>query len=81
MHVHTDQESLRYLKTCPQPLTPRQARRSKFLEKYNLTLWYARGPENQVTHACSRVTSRQLMDIENATRRGAFVRPLVENWV
>ena len=30
--------------------------------------------------ACSRLTSRQLMDIENATRTRAFVIPLVENW-
>ena len=26
VHVHTDHESLRYLKICPRPLTPRQAR-------------------------------------------------------
>ena len=30
---------------------------------------------------CSRLTSLQLMDIENATGIRAFVVPLVENWV
>ena len=40
VHEHTDHESLRYLKTCPRPLTPRQAPWSQFLEGYNLTLWY-----------------------------------------
>ena len=39
VHVHTDHKSLRYLKTFPRLLTPRQARWSQFLEKYNLTLW------------------------------------------
>ena len=38
VHVHTDHESLRYLKTCPGTLTPRQARWFQFLEEYNLTL-------------------------------------------
>ena len=80
VHVQTDHESLRYLKTCPQPLTPRQARWSQFLEEYNLTLWYVPGLENPAADACSRLTSRQLMDIENATRTRAFVIPLVENW-
>ena len=80
VHVHTDHESLRYLKTCPRPLTPRQARWSQFLEEYNLTLWYVPGLENPAADACSRLTSQQLMDIENATRTRAFVIPLVENW-
>ena len=80
MHVHTDHESLRYLKTCPRPLTPRQARWSQFLEEYNLTLWYVPGLENPAADACSRLTSQQLMDIKNATRTRAFVIPLVENW-
>ena len=31
LHVHTDHESLCYLKTCPRPLTPRQAHWSQFL--------------------------------------------------
>ena len=77
--VHTDQKSLRYLKTCPRPLTAQQARWSQFLEEYNLTLWYVLGLENPT--ACSRLTSRQLMDIENATRTRAFVVLLVETWV
>ena len=38
VQVHTDHESLRYLKICPQPLTPGQARWSMFLEEYNVTL-------------------------------------------
>ena len=59
MHVHTDHESLRYLKTCPRPLTPRQARWSKFREEYNLTLWYVPGLENPAADACSRLTSQQ----------------------
>ena len=80
VHVHTDHESLRYLKTCPQPLTPRQARWSQFLEEYNLTVWYVPGLENPAAHACSHLISRQLMDFENATRTRAFVIPLVENW-
>ena len=63
VHVHTDHESLRYLKTCPRPLTPRQARWSQFLEEYNLTLLYVPGLENPAADACSRLTSRQLMDI------------------
>ena len=80
MHVHTDHESLRYLKSCPPPLTPWQARWSQFLEEYNLTLWYVPGLENPAADTCSRLTSQQLMDIENATRTRAFVIPLVENW-
>ena len=80
MHVHTDHESLRYLKICLRPLTPRQARWSQFLKEYNLTLWYVPGLENPAADACSHLTSRQLMDIENATRTRAFVIPLVENW-
>ena len=80
VYVHTDQESLRYLKTCPRPLTPGQARWSQFPEEYNLTLWYVPGLENPAADACSRLTSRQLMDIENAIRTRAFVIPLVENW-
>ena len=80
VHVHTDHESLPYLKICPRPLTPRQARWSQFLEEYNLTLWYVLGLENPAADACSRPTSRQLMDIGNATRTRAFVIPLVENW-
>ena len=39
VHMHTDHESLLYLKTCPRSLTPQQARWSQFLEEYNLTLW------------------------------------------
>ena len=80
VHVHTDHESLRYLKTCPRLLTPRQARWSQFFEEYNLTLWYVPGLENPAADACSRLTSRQLMDIENATRTRAFAIPLVEDW-
>ena len=80
VHVHTDHESLRYTKTCPRPLTPRQAHWSQFLEEYNLTLWYVPGLENPAADACSRLTSRQLMDIENATRTRAFAIPLVEDW-
>ena len=81
MHVHTDHESLHYLKTCPRPLKPRQARWSQFLDEYNLTLWYVPGLENPAADACSRLTSQQLMDIENATRTRAFLVPLVENRV
>ena len=80
VHVQTDHESLRYLKICPRSLTPRQARWSQFLEEYNLTLWYVPGLENPAADACSRLTSRQLMDIKNATRTLAFVIPLVKNW-
>ena len=43
VHVHTDHERLRYLKMCPQPLTPRQARWSQFLKEYNLILWLCTG--------------------------------------
>ena len=80
VHVHTDHESLRYLKTCPRPLTPRQTQWSSFLEEYKLTLWYVPGLKIPAADACSRLTSQQLMDIENATRTRAFVIPLVENW-
>ena len=80
MHVHTDQESLRYLKRCPRPLTPRQARWSQFIEECNLKLRYAPGLENPAVDACSCLTSRQLMDIKNATRTHAFLVPLGENW-
>ena len=80
MHVHTDHKSLRYLKICPRPLTQRQACWSQVLEEYNLTFWYVPGLENPAADACSRMTSRQLMDNENATRTRAFVIPLVENW-
>ena len=48
--------------------------------RIHLTLWYVRGLENPAADACSRLTSQQLMDIENATRTRAFVIPLVENW-
>ena len=81
VHVHTDHESLLYLKRCPQPLMPRQARWSQFLGEYNLTLWYVPRFENPAADTCARLTSRQLMDIENATCTRAFVVPLVENWV
>ena len=76
----TDHVRRRYLKTCPRLLTPRQERWSQFLEEYNLTLWYVPGLENTAADACSRLTSRQLMDIENATRTRAFVILLVEKW-
>ena len=81
MHVHSDHESLHYPKTCPQPLTPRQARWFEFFQEYNLTLWYVSGPQNPAADACSRLTSRQLMDIENATCTRAFVVTLVEKLV
>ena len=80
MHVHTDHESLRYLMTCPRPLTPRQARWSHLVEECNLKLWYVPGLKNPAADACSCLTSEQLMDIENATRTRAFIIPLVENW-
>ena len=38
------------------------------------------GPRESCGSACSRLTSQQLMDIENATRTRAFAIPLVENW-
>ena len=79
VHVHTNHESLRYLKTCSLPLTPPQARWSQFLEENNLTLWYVPGLENPAADACSCLTSQQSMDIENATRTRAFVIPLVDN--
>ena len=79
VHVQTDDERLRYLKICRRLLTPRQARWSQFLEEYNFTLWYVPGLENPAADACSRLTSRQLMHIENATCTRAFVIPLVEN--
>ena len=78
--MQTDHESLCYLKTCPRPLTPQPARWSQFLKEYNLTLWYV-PLENPAANASSCLTSRQLMNIENATRTRAFVVPLVENWV
>ena len=81
VHMHTDHKSLRYLKTCPRPLTPGQAPWSQFLEEYNLTLWYVPGLENPAADACSRLTSRQLMDSENATQTRAFMVPWVQNWV
>ena len=81
VHVHTHHESLRYLKMCPRPLTRRQARWSQFLEEYNLRLWYVPGLENPAADACCRLTSQQLMDMENAARTRAFVVPLVENRV
>ena len=81
VHVDTDHQSLRYLKTCLQPLTPRQARWSQLVEEYSLTLWYVPGLENPAADAFSRLTSRQVMNIEYATRTRAFVVPLVENWV
>ena len=81
VHVQTDHESLRYLKTCPQPMTPQQAPRSQFSEEYNLTLWHVLGLDNPAADACSRLTSQQFMDIKNATRSQAFVVPLVESWV
>ena len=80
VHVHTDHESLRYLQICLRLLTPRQEHWSQFLEEYNLTLWYVPGLKNPAADACSRLTSRQSMDIENATRTRAFVIPFVENW-
>ena len=67
VHVHSDNKILRHLKTCSGPLTPRQARSSQFLKEYNLTLWYVPGVENPAADACSRLTSPQLMDIENGT--------------
>ena len=81
VHEHTDHESLRYLTTCPRPLTPRQALLSQFLEEYNLTLWHVPDLQNRAADACSRLTSQQLMDIGNATHTQAFVVPLVGNWV
>ena len=80
VHVHTDTERLRYLKACPPPLTPQQARWSQFLEEYNLKLWYVPGLENPAADARSRLTSQQSIDIENATHTRAFVIPLLENW-
>ena len=81
VHVHTDHKSLRYPKTCPRPLKPRQARCTQFLEEYNLALWYVPGLENPAADACSRLISRHLMDIRRATRIPPFVVPLVENRV
>ena len=80
VQVHTAHKSLRYLKVCPRRLTPRRARWSQFLEEYSLMLWYVPGLENPAADVCSRLTSRQLMDIEKATRTRAFVIPLVDNW-
>ena len=81
MQVHTDNESLRYLKTCPRPVTPPQARGSQFLQEYNLTLCYVPGLENPAAGTCTRLSLRQLIDIQNATCTRAFVVTLVENWV
>ena len=38
------------------------------------------GPRETSSGGLFRLTSRHLMDIENATRTRAFVIPLVENW-
>ena len=81
VHVHTHHKSFRYLKTCLQPLAPRQARWSQFLREYNLTLWYVPGLENPAADACSGLTPRQFIDIENIIHTRPFVVPLVENWV
>ena len=43
-------------------------------------MWYVPGLGNPAADACSRLTLRQLMDIENATRTRACVVPLAENW-
>ena len=43
-------------------------------------MWYVPGLGNSAADACSRLTLRQLMDIENATPTRAFLVPLVENW-
>ena len=56
VHVHTDNERLRYLKTCPRLLTPGQAHWYQFLEEDNLTLWSAPGLENPAANTCSRLT-------------------------
>ena len=74
-------EWLRCLKMCPRTLTPRQPGWSQLLEEYNLSLWYVPGFENPAAEACYRLTSRQLVDIKNATRTQSFVVPLVENWI
>ena len=55
VHVHTDHQSLRFLKTCPRPLTPRQESWSQFLEEYNPTFWCVMGLENPAANACSRL--------------------------
>ena len=81
VHVHTDHESLRYLKPCPRPLTPRQARWLQLLEEYNLTLWYVPGRKNLAADACPRLTSSPWMDIAKATRTRPFLVPLAENCV
>ena len=81
VHVHTDHEGLRHFKTCPRPLTSQQACWSKFLEEYNRTLWYVPALWNPAADACSCLTSRQLMYIENATCTRTFVVLLVEKWV
>ena len=80
VHLHPDNESLRYLQMCPRPLTPRQACWSHFFEEYDLTLWYVPVLKNPAADACSRITSRQLMNIENATGTQPFMLPSVNNW-
>ena len=42
---------------------------------------YLSGLENPAADTCSRLSSRRLMNIENAARTRAFVIPLVETWV
>ena len=81
VNVHTHHESLHYLKTFPRALTARQASWFEFLEEYNVTLWYVPALENPAADAGSRLTSRQLMDMQNASRKRPLVVPLVENWV
>ena len=81
VYVHTNHESLRYLKKCPRPLTPRQTRPSHLFEEYNLTLRCVPGLENSAADACPHLTSRQLIDIKDDTRTRPFMVPLVEKWV
>ena len=78
--MHTNHESLHYVKPCPRPLTPPQGRWLLCLEECNLTLWYVPALKNLVVDACSLLTSSQLMDIANAARTRPFVVPSVENW-
>ena len=80
IHVPTNHESHRYLKTCPRTLTSRQLCWLRFLDDYNLTLWYRPGLQNPAADACPRLILRQLMEIANATRTPQFVVPLVKNW-
>ena len=79
--MHIDHESLRFLKTCPGPVTQQLAGWLYFLQEYNLTLWYVAGLDNPAADSCSRLTSRQLMDTKNATPTRAFVVPLVQNCI